>query len=223
MKFRLTATFAFLTLALSACAENTTPIVHPTDVGGTEDTGDTDIGGGDDTGNGENPNVPCATLTLTEAEQRIYDNIMTERAAVGQPSIPLSPSLMKVARAHATDSANHYASLPDTCNLHSWSDQGDWEACCYTSNHANAACMWSKPKEVSNFDAQGYEISAWGTPTLQNAVAGWMNSPPHKAVLLNEGDMWSRAPFLSIGIGLDGNEEAGQFAHVWFAWKSECP
>jgi len=38
-----------------------------------------------------------------------------------------------------------------SCNLHSWSDARPdlWVGMCYTSDHANADLMWSKPSEIT--------------------------------------------------------------------------
>ena len=35
------------------------------------------------------------------------------------------------------------------CNTHSWSANARWSACCYTRDHAQARCMWDKPREIS--------------------------------------------------------------------------
>jgi hypothetical protein len=50
------------------------------------------------------------------------------------------------------------------CNMHSWSDKGFnvWNSCCYTSDHAEAECMWDKPREITfgSFTGFGYENAA---------------------------------------------------------------
>lgn len=160
----------------------------------------------------------CDTLTLSTEERAIYDRIMEERAKVGLGSIPVSASLTYVARAHARDSSDHYAKQPEGCNLHSWSNHGNWKGCCYTSDHANAACMWEKPREMTTFPGEGYEISAVGS---HDPVSMWMKSDGHRAVILNERP-WAIFDFKSIGIGITANANGQPFAHVWFAPKGEC-
>lgn len=75
---------------------------------------------------------------LNEEEQRLYELIMEYRAANGLNSIPLSPKLTRVAQLHAKDLAEHYDPKSGQCNLHSWSKNGKWTACCYTDDHKQA-------------------------------------------------------------------------------------
>lgn len=200
----LVLTFA---LAFSACAAR---IDDPPPRGG---DGGSNGGGGDESA--------CEGLTLSEEEQRVYDRMMEERAEVGLPSVPPSAALFAVARAHANDSAEHGTGLNDErCNLHSWSEHGDWSACCYTSDHAQASCMWSKPAEIAGFQSDGYEISAWSTGYDSDPVAQWMGSAGHRSVMLNEGS-W-QTPFHAIGVGVAESDEHGRFTHVWFAHAPDC-
>lgn len=164
----------------------------------------------------------CENFSLTEEEQEIYDAIMVERQKVGLPIIPVSPSLTKVARAHVLDSFHHRSAIGD-CNLHSWSDQGDWTPCCYTSDHAATQCMWNKPREIAGFQGAGYEISAASWNGRLEPVGMWMGSPGHRSVMLNENG-WEQ-PFHSIGIGyFSGENDTGvdSYSHVWFAHEPDC-
>lgn len=88
-------------------------------------------------------------VELTTEEQQLYDMIMEYRREHGLPEVPLSRSLTFVAQLHARDTA--YNEFAPNCNLHSWSDNGPWQAGCYTSDHANAALMWEKPAELTNY------------------------------------------------------------------------
>ncbi len=158
--------------------------------------------------------VMCDELApkqLTVEEEKLYTLIMNYRKEKGLPSIPLSPSLTKVAQAHVKDL--HF-NKPDqnACNMHSWSSKGAWSSCCYTDDHAEAACMWDKPREMTNYTGNGYEIAfgAYGMDaTASGAMAGWKGSPGHHAVIINQG-MW-KTPWNAIGIGIYEG-----FAVVWF-------
>lgn len=210
---RLSAILLFSALALpfAACADDDASN-NPNNGGGT----------GGDTGADYIPETAtCEKLVLSPKEQAIYDRIMVEREKVGMPAIPASVSLMHVARTHAGDSAAHQATAAKECNLHSWSNKGSWSVCCYTSDHANAKCMWDKPKELTNFKVTGYEISAMSSSSETDVVDMWMGSPGHHDVMLNAG-VWSNV-FKSIGIGTTGDAESGYYTHVWFAVESECP
>ena len=112
-----------------------------------------DAGAGPD---GSTPDGPPAT-----ADQALCDAINQYRAQNGLGAIPTSVGLGRVARFHVEDlEANQPAA---GCNLHSWSfDDPRWTGCCYTPDHAQAQCMWDKPREISSYSSAGYEISAGG-------------------------------------------------------------
>lgn len=141
--------------------------------------------------------------------QKLADLINQYRAENGLPAVPVSRSLTQVAEAHVKDSHNPRESQ---CNLHSWSPNGPWTACCYTADHAQAQCMWNKPREIAQFQGNGYEISAWGT-TLnpEQALSLWKGSPGHNDVILNK-NTWAGMKWQSMGVAIDG-----EYAHVWFS------
>ncbi len=149
-------------------------------------------------------------VAVSTAEQELYDLLMQHRADHGLGPIPLSPSLTTVARTHVAD-LNDNRPEKGKCNMHSWSDKGKWTPCCYTDDHAQAACMWNKPSELTTYPGDGYEIShrhsAKATPG--SAVKSWKSSPGHINVVLNKG-IWDE-PWHAIGIAVDGN-----YAVAWF-------
>lgn len=136
---------------------------------------------------------------------------MEYRKENGLPSIPLSPSLTLVAQQHAKDLVIY---KPDTgkCNMHSWSVHGKWTPCCYTKNHAQAKCMWFKPRELTTYQGYGYEIACGSSVDLDaiTALSSWKSSPGHNAVILNK-DIWSDHLWKAIGVGIYKNR-----AVVWF-------
>ncbi len=148
--------------------------------------------------------------SLTDEETKLYNLIMEYRKANGLPSIPISPSLTLVAQTHVKDlQQNHPDSEP--CNMHSWSSKGNWTPCCYTPDHAHAQCMWNKPRELTLYKGNGYEIAHWSSynVTAEDALENWKNSSGHNAVILNQ-DIWSNT-WNAIGIGINKN-----YAVVWF-------
>lgn len=191
------------------------------DTGGPEDTGDDTDGHhdtgvpedtGDDTGSsedvGEAPEIEEGALNETELE--LYESINEYRDEEGLEPVPLSYSLTIVARTHVQDLIAHGNEvLSGECNMHSWSDHGDWTSCCYTPDHAEAQCMWDKPGELTNYPAPAFEISS-GTSSPQGALNSWKSSQGHRAVILNEGQ-WADYEWRAMGIGIDGG-----YAHVWF-------
>lgn len=153
---------------------------------------------------------------LTDEELNLYNLIMDYRTENGLSKIPLSNSLTIVAQTHARDLK---INKPDqgNCNAHSWSSKGSWSPCCYTPDHANAKGMWDKPRELTSYKGEGFEIACGSSNpvyeqsnvTAKVALESWQHSQAHNAVILNQG-IWSEK-WKAIGIGIYGN-----FAVVWF-------
>lgn len=153
----------------------------------------------------------CKKEKTTDYEDDLSEVINQYRADNGLKEIPISPSLTHVAELHVKDLAENQPAQGE-CNLHSWSDNGDWNACCYTPDHAQASCMWDKPRELTNYTGNGYEISAWysGEMNTEQALSQWQNSEGHNNVILSR-DIWSDAEWNAIGAAIyDG------YAVVWF-------
>ncbi|HYC85657.1 MAG TPA: CAP domain-containing protein [Chryseosolibacter sp.] len=153
------------------------------------------------------------TVCLNREEKKLYDLMMEYRKSKGLPSIPVSGKLTFVAQTHARDLVANYQFNPENrCNPHSWSNDGAWSACCYTNDHAQAKCMWDKPKEIAGYDGPGYEIAYWtsAAATAEEGLAGWKKSPGHNPLIINEG-IWSKADWKAIGIAF-----YKEYGIVWF-------
>lgn len=148
---------------------------------------------------------------LTPGEELVA-MINGQRARHQLPLVAWSPSLARVAEAHALDLERHPPA--ERCNTHSWSDQGRWSACCYTDDGARAQCMWDKPREISAgvYPGNGYEIAAWASDriTPSTALRMWQGSPSHLSVMLNQG-VWAERRWRSVGAALSLHH-----AVVWF-------
>ena len=142
-------------------------------------------------------------LCISAEEYRLYQLINTLRKVNDMPTIDLSASLSYVAHLHVADlNQNH----PDTsiCNLHSWSDKGDWTACCYQAYVPKQECMWNKPKELTSYNGNGFEIAFGTSGYTVNAVGAleaWKKSSGHNAVIINEG-VWKTMNWQAVGIGI---------------------
>jgi uncharacterized protein YkwD len=154
-----------------------------------------------------------AEICLSGEEKKLYDLIMAYRKTKGLPPIPLSAKLTQVAQTHAHDLSENYTFDPNNkCNPHSWSKKGTWTSCCYTADHAQAQCMWDKPKEIAGYDSEGYEIAYYGSAgaKAEEALAGWKKSPGHNPLIINS-DTWSQLTWKGMGIGL-----YKEYGVVWF-------
>ena len=144
-------------------------------------------------------------------EIMLYNLINDYRKSNGLSKIPLSASLTKVAQAHARDLYENYQ-MNDKCNPHSWSDKGEWKGCCYTNDHKNPECMWDKPKEMTDYQGDGFEIVYFHSLAVEpeSAMQSWKKSKGHNPVIINR-KQWSKVEWKAVGIGIYKN-----YATVWF-------
>jgi hypothetical protein len=156
------------------------------------------------------PTAACSAIGLD-----LVDEVNSYRRSHGLAAIPASPSLCTVASEHTRDLATYRPHEGAGCNLHSWSTHGTWTACCYTSDHARAECMWEKPHELSSYPGIGYENAARGTETPSEAVAAWAASAGHNAVMLNLGT-WADHPWRSLGADIYEG-----YAVLWFGEEAD--
>lgn len=157
-------------------------------------------------------------VCLNTEEQKLYEVIMEYRKTKKLKPIAFSTKLTRVAQAHVRDLANNYDfSQRDICNPHSWSDAGEWTPCCYTNDHKKAECMWQKPKEIADYEGDGYEIAYYFSAgaTADTALAGWQKSTGHNPLLINTG-MWKEVKWQAIGIGI-----YKEYAVVWFGREED--
>gem|GEM_PF-1453618 len=165
--------------------------------------------------------APQVSTCLTPNEKTLANIVMQYRESKGLPAIPLSQSLSIVAQTHAKDLQENLRQ--ENCNMHSWSDKGGWTSCCYTDDHAKASCMWDKPRELTNYNDNGFEIAAnvWSSsPSLnqisaEEALEMWKNSPGHNNVIINQ-SIWDDHPWKAMGIGISQN-----YAVIWFGETKE--
>lgn len=153
-------------------------------------------------------------VSMTTEEQTLYQLLNQYRAQYGLAAIPASPSLTLVAQTHAKDLDANPPS--GSCNLHSWSNNGSWTGCCYTSDHAQAQCMWNKPSELTSYPGYGFEISAYSSAmNAQNALNMWKSSSGHNAVMINQGT-WANTTWKAVGVGIYRN-----YAVIWFGRETD--
>jgi hypothetical protein len=165
---------------------------------------------------------PPGTLPAINARALELANALNKyRAQNGLPAIPISRSLSFVADSHVRDLRDS-AKVAAQCNGHSWSSKGPWSSCCYTSDHAQAKCMWSKPAELTTLKGTGFEI-AIGQPgetmgvvlDSQKAIAAWQGSPLHNDVILNR-NTWQKTSWRSMGAGI-----VDSHACAWFSDQAD--
>jgi hypothetical protein len=153
---------------------------------------------------------------LNEAEKELASAINAYRSVNKLAPVPLSVSLSQVARLHVIDLAENYQ-IGGKCNMHSWSSDPRWSSCCYTDDHRKASCMWDKPRELTSYTGDGYEIAFYSNHDYTSdrdfaldALEGWKSSRGHHDLIINRGK-WTTANWKAMGVGVfDG------YAVIWF-------
>uniref|UniRef100_A0AAU2K094 CAP domain-containing protein n=1 Tax=Streptomyces sp. NBC_00049 TaxID=2903617 RepID=A0AAU2K094_9ACTN len=120
------------------------------------------------------PAAPTGSQTLSGPQAAVLALVNQERAAAGCPALTANAKLTKAAQDHSADMASH-------------------------SNMSHTGSDGSDPGQ--RITRAGYEWRtygenvAYGYSTPEKVMEGWMNSPGHKANILN-------CSFKEIGIGL---------------------
>jgi len=155
-------------------------------------------------------------------EKQLYIMIMKYRKKRGLPSIPLSSSLTFVAKVHTKDLIINKPDLGH-CNGHSWSKNPSWSSVKYTGQPSQFQYMWDKPKELTPYLGNGFEIVCGSndccsnfTMTADYAFNSWKNSSKHNNIMVNKKEWKGRKKWKSIGISIEGG-----FATVWFGEEED--
>ncbi|MBL8033410.1 MAG: CAP domain-containing protein, partial [Leptospiraceae bacterium] len=158
-----------------------------------------------------------AAVCLTAEEKRLVDLINQYRRTKGLPTLAATKSMTRVAQVHAKDLTDNRPAS-GMCNMHSWSAKGSWSACCYTSDHRQAKCMWKKPSELTQYRGSGFEISAGSSGAAIDAATAlrvWQGSSGHNSVIVNIG-MWNK-PWQAFGVGMNAG-----YAVAWFGHEADA-
>lgn len=150
-------------------------------------------------------------------ELKLYNLINKYRKEHKLPEIALSKNLCYVAKLHVSDLQYN---RPDTagCNLHSWSAEGDWAECCYGRDKFNNTCMTSKPKELTSYPGNGYEIAFWeSVDAIPEVVLDlWLSSSASNDLILNK-NIWKDKAWKAFGVGI-----LKGYAVVWFGADADA-
>ncbi|MEV6837028.1 CAP domain-containing protein [Streptomyces sp. NPDC051133] len=122
------------------------------------------------------PSAPKATATASGVTAQVVQLVNAERAKVGCSPLTVNAELTKAAQAHSADMAAH-------------------------RNMSHTGSDGSSPGDRitgAGYDWSSYgENVAYGYGTPAQVMAGWMNSPGHRANILN-------CSFKEIGVGFAG-------------------
>ncbi|HAH56811.1 MAG TPA: hypothetical protein DCL86_01550 [Bacteroidales bacterium] len=161
--------------------------------------------------NGQQWEMPVMDSLCASAEEyKLFRLINDHRRIHNVAELPLSRSLSYVARVHAMDLTRYRPDFGD-CNLHSWSENGQWTACCYATDIDRIKCMTEKPRQLTNYKFKAWEMAyEAGEPARAiDALDLWVSIGITNDYLLNTGK-WTK-PWKAMGIAI-----YGEYALVWF-------
>ncbi|MBE0661286.1 MAG: SPOR domain-containing protein [Bacteroidales bacterium] len=160
---------------------------------------------------GKPKNVLPVEFCVSSDELHLYRLINEYRMTYGFEIIPLSASLSYVAYAHVRDL---HENRPDLfgCNLHSWSEKGNWSPCCYAKDPNRTNCMWNKPRELTDYKGNGQELILWENVEISplSALNQWRIFGPTNDLLLNR-DRWKEKSWKAMGVAIYQG-----YASIWF-------
>lgn len=154
---------------------------------------------------------------ISDTELKLFNLINNYRKEQNLAATPMSRSLCFVARLHVNDL---FHNRPDVgnCNLHSWSDKGNWTECCYGRDPSNSTCMTSKPGELTSYTGKGYEVAFWESldAVPEIVLDLWISSKASNDLMLNL-DTWKDKPWKAMGIGMYHG-----YAVAWFGDEEDA-
>ncbi len=160
-------------------------------------------------------NIP-ENFCISQEEQHLFEQINILLEQYDKKPLQASASLFYVAHLHVDDLANNH---PDTsiCNLSSWSDKGEWTACCHNPYLPQQDCMWDKPKELTRYPYRGYELAAYFEDEFNSdsVINLWGNSKQVLDMLLTNGN-FEKKKWVCMGVAL--NEH---YVSVWFGQRAD--
>jgi hypothetical protein len=139
---------------------------------------------------------------ISQDETILFNMINDMRRQNKLPSIPLSLDLCKVAQIHIADLIK-WKPQEKGCSLHSWSGSGKWTSCCNTKEVFGIQCMKSKPREITGYLGDGYELIYWGEDNAipAEAAALWKEVGASSDMILSKGK-WSGYQWKALGAGI---------------------
>jgi len=139
---------------------------------------------------------------ITQDETILFNMINDMRRQNNLSSIPLSTDLCKVAQTHIADLIK---TRPQDkgCSLHSWSGSGKWTSCCNTKEVFGIQCMKSKPREITGYLGDGYELIYYGEDkaTPAEAFELWKQVDASSDMILSR-SKWKDYHWKFLGVGI---------------------
>lgn len=155
-------------------------------------------------------------IVLTHDETILFNLINDLRVQNKMPVLPLSEKLCFVAHTHIDDLIKSKP-FENGCGLNSWSENANWTACCHVKDPSGINCMKSKPKELTGYPGNGFELvyAADDKAVPTEAADLWKQVDASADMILNKG-RWKDYQWKVMGVGIKEG-----YALLWFGDKSE--
>ena len=156
------------------------------------------------------------TYGVSQDEMILYNMINDMRRQSKLQPIPFSADLSIVAHTHIDDLIK-WKPQENGCSLHSWSKSKKWTSCCNSKDPAGIQCMMSKPREITGYPGNGYELIYWGEEkaTPADASALWQQVEASSDMILSKGK-WNGFQWKALGVALNAG-----YAVLWLGDKAE--
>jgi len=153
---------------------------------------------------------------ISQQEYILFNMINDYRAKLALDAIPLSKSLCYVAKTHAKDLSENFP-MAKACNMHSWSDKGDWKAFCFPKDQSRKNDIKDKAKELTAYPGKAWEITYWENADLDLAsILDFWNSIPYTGDMISNTKKWASRNWKSMGVGIQDG-----YVLVWFGQKED--
>lgn len=158
-----------------------------------------------------------ADFCIESNELQLFTKINELRAAYGKEKLQLSAALSFVAKTHVADLRDNH---PDTsvCNLSSWSNKGNWTACCYNAYVPKPDCMWDKPKELTPYGYRGYEFITYFEDAINvDSVINLFSDTREVLNMILDQNEYEKKKWACCGIGINKH-----YISIWFGQRRDA-
>ncbi len=154
--------------------------------------------------------------SASQDETILYNMINDMRRANKLSLIPFSYQLSYVAHVHIDDLIQNKPQ-DKGCSLQGWSKSGKWTSCCNTKDATGIQCMKSKPKEITAYPGNGYELIYWDEEKAMpgEALDLWQQLTASSEMILSRGK-WKSYQWKAIGVGIKEG-----YAILWLGDKPD--
>jgi hypothetical protein len=157
------------------------------------------------------------TFCLNPEEVKLMKFITQFRLSQNLKPISLSSSLTTIAKIHLKDLEEN---LPTPgCSYHSWSNRGQWLPCCHTNNLISMECSFLKPKELTDYKENGFELIYFeheeNISVSERSLKFWKQNPEFNDFLSNKNE-WKNMNWKAMGIAV-----SKRFGIIWLGTEKD--